>query len=357
MEMTKRTIAIGAMLAAVATSWLSAPAAAADCKPLTLIAALNLEPAIERKESYVPVLIQGVPKLMLLDTGGAITEVTTEAADELNLVRRHANFRVYNMYGEYSDQFAESSLAIGPLKADAMALAIAPGSHMFGEDHGISGVLAPDILKNYDLDIDFGGDRLNLFSPEHCEGKVVHWPATAVAVVPMRVLHSGHIIVPVLLDGQRVTAILDTGAYHTTLTVPVAENQFRLKLGSPETPASGHLTGKPNSPTYRHVFSSLAFEGIVVSNPQVEIIPDLMRQVVIDAAAPPTGTRIADPRKLESDASMLIGMNILRHFHIYIAYREEKLYVTPTMEKPVLPPVADAPPETMSAHLRLSVGG
>jgi hypothetical protein len=349
MGMTLRTIAIGAMI--VATPWLCAPASAVECNPLTLIAALKLEPAIERKESYVPVLIEGVPKLMLLDTGGAMTEITTEAADELNLVRRHGNFRLYNMYGEYSDRFAESSLAIGPLKADAMALAIAPGSHMFGEDRGIAGVLAPDILKNYDLDIDFGGDRLNLFSPDHCEGKVVYWPATTVAVVPMRVLHSGHIIVPVLLDGRPVMAILDTGAYHTTLTVPVAENQFHLALGSPDAPVSGHLTGKPNATTYRHVFSTLAFEGITVRNPQVEIIPDLMHQVVIDAAAPPTGTRIADPRKLEGDANMLIGMNILRHFHIYIAYKEEKLYVTPTVEKPVLPPVADTPRQAVPAHL------
>jgi hypothetical protein len=26
---------------------------------------------------------------------------------------------------------------------------------------------------------------------------------------------------------------------------------------------------------------------------------------------------------------MLIGMNILRHLHIYIAYKEHKLYITP----------------------------
>ncbi|HUO90900.1 MAG TPA: pepsin/retropepsin-like aspartic protease family protein [Rhizomicrobium sp.] len=344
-----------AKILAVLVLALPVPAAAAECPSLTRIASLALEPAIERKESYVPVLIAGVPKLMLLDTGGAMTEITTEAADELHLVRRRGNFRLYNMYGEYSDQFAESSLTIGPLEADAMALAIAPGSRIFGEDRGIAGVLAPDILKNYDIDIDFGGDRLNLFSPDHCEGKVVYWPAPSVAVIPMRVLHSGHIVVPVTLDGQPVTAILDTGAYHTTLTVPIAENQFHLRLGSSEAPVSGHLTGKPNAPTYRHIFRSLAFEGIVVNNLQVEIIPDLMHQVVIDAAAPPTGTRIADPRKMEADASMLIGMNILRHFHIYIAYREEKLYVTPTVENPVLPPVADAPAEAVPTHLRLRV--
>jgi hypothetical protein len=49
---------------------------------------------------------------------------------------------------------------------------------------------------------------------------------------------------------------------------------------------------------------------------------------------------------------MLIGMNILRHFHLYIAYREQRLYVTPTQSVPVLPPTAEAPANNL--HLRAS---
>lgn len=328
-----------------------APARASDCKPLTRIAELQLESAIEKKETYVPVTINGVPKLMLLDTGGAMTEITTEAADELRLTRRRGNFRLYNIYGEFSDTFAEASLAVGPLKADHVALAIAPGNHVFGEDYELAGVLAPDILKNYDIDVDFGSGKMNLFSPDHCPGKVIYWKPPAVAIIPMRVLHSGHIMVGVLLDGKKVTAILDTGAYHTTLSLSVAESQYNLDLGAADTPQTGHLTGKPSASTYRHIFSTLSFEGITVNNPQVEIIPDLLHQVAADAAAPVTGTRIGDRKKQEGDASMLIGMSILRHFHIYIAYKEQRLYITPTVEVPVEPPVADVPPQAIPAHL------
>ena len=329
--------------------------AAADCAPLTRITSLAMEPSTDRREEFVPVTIQGVRKLMLLDTGGAMTEITTEAADELHLPRRRGNFKLYNMYGQSSDTFAAGSLEITPLRADAVALAIAPGEHLFGDDDGIAGILAPDILKHYDVDIDFGSDMLNLFAPEHCEGKVVYWPAQAVAVVPMRVLRSGHIMVPVLLDGKPVTAVLDTGAYNTTLTLPVAESQFHIKLGSPDAPRAGSLTGRPTATTYRHVFSSLAFDGIVVKNLQVEIIPDLMHQVIIDATMPPTGSRIRDPRTVETDASMLIGMNILRHFHIYIAYKEEKLYVTPAEPSAVAPPMAASPPQAVPANFQKRV--
>jgi predicted aspartyl protease len=333
-----------------------APAAAEDCAPQTRITTLQMEPSTGRREEFVPVRIQGTRKLMLLDTGGAMTEITTEAADELHLVRRRGNFRLYNMYGEFSDHFAEGSLEVTPLRADAVALAIAPGRRLFGDDTAIAGVLAPDILKHYDVDLDFGNDTLTLFSPDHCPGKVIYWKADAVAVIPMRVLDSGHIVVPVMLDGKRVIATLDTGAYNSTLNIPIAESTFGLRLGSEDTPRAGNLVGKASAVTYRHVFSTLAFDGVAVKNLQVQIIPDLLHQVMVDAALPPTGTRIFNPRKMEADAGMLIGMNILRHFHIYIAYKEEKLYITPAVETPPDTPTADAPPPATPANFRMRAG-
>ena len=352
MGISTRAPAVGAAFFAGLLAALPA-ARAQDCAPQTRIAALDMEPAIDKKEEYVSVTINGRHKLMLFDTGGAMTEVTTEAADELHMVRRHGNFRLYIIYGDSSEQFVVGSLDVGPLKAQDVVLAVAPGTHMFGEDYELAGVLAPDILKHYDIDVDFGADTLNLFSPDHCPGKVVYWKTDRVAVIPMRVLHSGHIMVQVALDGQPVTAILDTGAFHTTLALPVAQTQFRLQVGDKDTPQTGSLTGKPNSFTYHHAFKTLSFEGITVNNPQVEIIPDLLHQVAIDAALPPTGTRIGDPKKLEGDAAMLIGMMILRHFHLYIAYKEQRLYITPTVEHPVLPPTAAEPPQAVPAHLSL----
>src|SRR6185369_4337960 len=159
--------------------------------------------------------------------------------------------------------------------------------------------------------------------------------------------------VPVTLDGKRLMATLDTGAYNTTLSIPFAESLFGLKPGSEDTPRIGTLVGKASAATYRHMFGTLAFGDIEVKNLQVQVIPDLLHQVLVNASTPPTGTRIYDPRKLEADASMLIGMNILRHFHIYIAYKEEKLYITPTVEKPLDTPTAEVPPPATPANFRV----
>lgn len=306
---------------------LVAPASAEDCPPLTLITSVDLVPSENGREVFVPVTIAGADKLMLLDTGGAISELMSDAVDELKLPRRHGNVALYDISGHFSSEFTHGAFQLGRLTANDAAFIVAPRSNDFWSDKRIAGVLAPDILKQYDVHIDFGANKLSLLSQKHCERKVIYWPASAVAVVPMRVLASGHIIVPVLLDGHSLYALIDTGAYNTTLTIPEAEGTFNLKLGSPDAPHAGVLQNRPGSFTYKHVFHNLTFEGISVSNLNVEIIPHMNRDLF--ANRPETGTRIANPRHAEDKASMLIGMDVLRHFHLYIAYKEERLYITP----------------------------
>ena len=230
------------------------------------------------------------------------------------------------------DKFTQASLVLGRLSAPKEYFVIASDGETFGDDERIAGLLAPDILKHYDVSIDFGASTLSLLSQDHCPGKVIYWQASAVAVVPMVLLASAHIVVPVKLDGQPITAIVDTGATNTTLKLPTAESQFGLKLGSPDAPSSGHLEGLPSATTYSHKFKSLEFEGIAVNNLTIEIIPDRVGDIIANANAAPTGTRIADRRTGEARPDMLIGMDVLRHLHLYIAYKEEKLYITPAGE-------------------------
>jgi hypothetical protein len=220
-------------------------------------------------------------------------------------------------------------LTLGRLKSDATAFFVMPGSNLYSWVPSFAGILAPDILRNFDLDIDFGAQKLNLISPDHCPGKVIYWPASVVAVVPMRVLASGHIVVPVLLDGHAIDAMLDTGATITTLSQTVAKSTFGLVLGSADTPRGNDLQDSPGKALYHHTFDTLGFEGISVGHAQVTLIPDIMHNITQDQAGQAFGTRIHDPRLDEDSAHMLIGMNILRHFHIYVSYREEKVYITP----------------------------
>jgi predicted aspartyl protease len=328
--MSLRIRALGAIFfaASLAASFGTEAFAEDACHPLTLITSVDLARRDGDNRMYVPVSLEGKQKLMLLDTGGGMSEISTQAADEFGLPQRMIPVMEVNLAGETSDHSViVSDFTIGQLSSKSIELVVSPFKDLFGGDTRYAGLISPNILKHYDVDIDFGAPKLSLLSPDHCEGKVIYWPAAAVAVVPMRVLKLGHIIVPVQLDGKTVIAELDTGATMSTLTLPVAESDFGLKMGSPDTPYVSALADKPGTAIYHHRFKSLDFEGVTIGNLDVAIIPDLLKAKY--QRGPEIGSHLSDPEANVEFPDMYIGMNVLRHLHIYIAYKEEKLYITP----------------------------
>jgi len=328
--------------------------AADDCKPLTLITQVDLLRREGDPHVFVPVAINGKQKLMLLDTGGWSTEVTSQAAADLGLPYVSIRYSEVNLAGEESHQAASvETFSIGRLTTKSVEFVVSPEKCLFLDEPQYVGILAPNVLKNYDVDIDFGGNKLSLLSPDHCEGRVIYWPAGVVAVVPTRVLRSGHILVPVKLDGKDVDAILDTGTSTTTLMIPIAEDEFGLTMGSPDTPKASEMPERRGAVTYAHKFASLSFGGVAVSNLNVAILPDFLRN---KASGPQLGSRLGESSNHEQVPDMLIGMNVLRHLHIYIAYREQKLYITPADGAQATPVAGGTTPNVLpySTHLRLA---
>lgn len=326
MTWLKNPGAAAAVFAAVLLLWSPAQAGepSADCKPLTLVSSVDLVPAENTSEELVPVEINGTPKLMLLDTGGVYTEITSDAVDELKLPERRGGFELYDVSGFSTSKYTMASFKLGLLHADKVAFVITGAK--FSDDPRVAGLLAPDILSHYDVSLDFGANKLDLLSQDHCAGPVVYWPAAAVAVIPIEVLESKHIVISVVLDGHRTSAILDTGAADSTLSQPAAVGPFGITLGSPDSPRNGELPGRPGAYTYSHIFKSLDLEGIAVSNIQVTLIPNFLHKL---ENAPPIDSRIPDRSRADDKPDMLIGMNVLRHLHIYIDYKNKVLYVTP----------------------------
>jgi len=129
-----------------------------------------------------------------------------------------------------------------------------------------------------------------------------------------------------VLDGRPLRAMIDTGAPETTLSMGEARRTFGL------TPEDGNKA-------FAHVFQKLAFEGLEVGNPHIVIIPDKVgsKDPNNDFV---TGSRVH--RVDDSDSSdpvMLVGMNILSKLHLYIAFGEQKIYITPAS-----PPATSAAP-------------
>jgi len=237
---------------------------------------------------------------------------------------------MYDVTGNVSRDIAGvKELIIADMRGKDMELPIStggPGAGLVGLDH----------LANLDLDIDFGTDKLSIFSPDHCEGQVVYWTNPAsVGIVPMQVGRDFHIRVPVTLDGHAERAIIDTGATYTTFDVREEERVFNLDLGAPNTPERGDLNGDPSLKTYAHRFQTLSFGDVTVRNPEIFIIPHA------EGRKADRSVLVGDRTKSEKDRvtvpDMIIGMNVLRKLHIYLAFKEQKMYVSPASAPEAVP--------------------
>ncbi|MEI9988780.1 MAG: retropepsin-like aspartic protease [Rhizomicrobium sp.] len=260
----------------------------------------------------VPMTVGGQTVNMLVDTGGLNTMLSESVVSSLGLHKtRILNARITIYGGTPVDYFTEAhDISFGGLKAKSMDFLVLPEERAMG---GIGGMLAPDILRAYDDDFDFANGKFTLFSPDHCEGKVVYWTKNPVAAkIEIAIDSSGHIKLPVTIDGHVVHLTFDTGADDTTISLDQAESLFGFDVKSPDLKV---VDGEGDNAIYQYPFKTLTFGGgdtgrVTVNNPHIYLTP---RSV----------------SKLSDSESGLLGMGILRQLHLYIAYKEHRIFVTP----------------------------
>jgi hypothetical protein len=191
-------------------------------------------------------------------------------------------------------------------------------------DARLAGVLSPDLLLQYDIDVDFPNAVLKLFSPEHCEGKILYWKTSAIAVSPFDT-RGGHINVVAALDGQKLNAIIDSGAGNSILSTDAARRFFGLTAKSPGMRQSKNLTNDSQNPVYQHQFSELDINGVVVHDPIIAIWPNTIDRTT-DKSLQDTNNRAVPMSFGVTPPQLIIGMDILSKLHIYIAFREHRMY-------------------------------
>jgi predicted aspartyl protease len=294
---------------------------AAECKPLGLVTSLPLKSASGGRPS-VDVTVVDATRPFLVDTGGVVTMVGKRLVEELKLTTAPARgYTLTDVAGNRLDQTVRiPSIIIGRFAQRD------PVFFVYRDDtegrKTFDGILAPDFLRSFDLDFDFAAMKLNLMSPDHCEGKVVYWKAPAAATIPFQLDSAGHITLQLELDGKKVRAMLDTGASDTVLDIATARRDFKVDLNAPDVEKVGELNGAYTTNVYLRRFKALSFGGVTISNPAIELITDMMSGPPV---APKTGSLMSAPRALPP---LILGMSVLKQLHLYVAYKERKLYIT-----------------------------
>ncbi len=311
-------------------------APAAQCS-LNVLTTLQLRPS-----SYMPmidVMIADKPVGLLVDTGGGMSSLTKVAVRELNLQTGQyvssdgTILMLKDVTGQTeARQVRLPSITLGRIRQEGVYFMVLPGDDNATTPtvEDFAGVLGTDVLKNVDVEMDFGARTMNLIAPNQCGGNVVHWQAPAIAVVPITLDRFGQLTFRMELDGRRVTAMLDTGASTTILNLDTARRTFRIDVNGPDVEKVGELTGGYSANTYRRRFKSLAFEGVTMNNPMITIMPNMMGGV--NPGTPRTGSLIRDERTGLPD--VILGMNVLSEMHVYIAYKDRRLYLTAANPQP-----------------------
>ncbi len=176
---------------------------------------------------------------------------------------------------------------------------------MFG---GADGTLGVDFLGSLDVEIDTVKNEVDFFLPNTCGDRVVHWPHNELVEIPLdNKNRDKHIQVTLVLDGNEIPAIIDTGSSETFISWHLAGHLFDLDPKSPGVRALEELNPKYDAEkqAYRYQFKNLSIGDISFSNPLITIIP-----------------------MMSNGPQMVLGMHELHGLHLYFSYGQHKLYVT-----------------------------
>lgn len=307
----------------VVVAGLAGPASAQDCT-VKQIASLQMADDFPGRV-VVTGTIEGAPHSFMIDTGGFVSELYDDVVQKLGLSTStiDPNVEIYDSGGNVRRRYVSvPKLALGAVHADTKIMTVK--SRGPGQDKGIDGMIGPDVLEHFDIELDFAARKVNFISQDHCEGKVVYWSDRFTETD--FALSDQHIVIPMMLDGREVKATVDTGAPLTYLSETVSHRLFGIDSKSPG--IERNPGAPPDSPyAYRYRFKSLSVAGLAVNNPSIGIIPDRAHQAFSRRHTDKIDFDPVDAPRMP-EMQLLLGMNVLSKLHLYIAYKEHKLYLT-----------------------------
>lgn len=310
---------------------LSSASRAEDCT-LKEFVSLDMGDAPNRAV-VVPATLGGKQLHFLVDTGGTYSWLASDVADGLGLSAKPLDKNYYDLYtsdGQSPAQYVNApDFQIGPIQLHRFAMLLAPRGNP-----KIDGILAPDFLSQADLEFDFAHGKLNLFSQDHCPGKVVYWSPGSFAEVDFKYFGS-HILLPATLDGHAVEAILDTGATKTFLSEEFSHRVMGVDQKTPGVELAPEDGVSADFSPFRYRFASLSIGGLAVRNPMIYITADRAEK-----AFRQNHTRKSDYDPIYGSVldypRLVLGMDVLKQMRIFVSYKEKKLYFTSadTPDKP-----------------------
>jgi hypothetical protein len=177
-----------------------------------------------------------------------------------------------------------------------------------------------DVLGTVDFELDIAHSKLNLFSQDHCPGRVVYWGGTA-ASLPLKRGDFGELYFPIKLDGKTLEAVIFPASKNSALRSDVAQKIY----GFDEHSADNKTTTEADGKTITYRLMNVATPAFEVRNALVELHAQADKYCVVahhgSDGAGYDGCRGSHP--------LLLGISVLNKLRIYCATKERMLYLSP----------------------------
>jgi Aspartyl protease len=330
--------------------------AAPTCALPSVTDTVEMKPVSGNDLVTVPVEINGKPKQFLLAVSTNASEVSQATVDELHLTEglkrtetfqsgpatqsdgsanRNANVgatvqaTLVDVKGANPDDGRAHvnipSFTLGNATGHNLLFAVATDREI-GKSAPYDGLMTGSFFKSYDVELDFTSMKLNYLTPNTCTDphQVVFWPHKEVAVIPMNMVN-GKIQVQVNVNGQLITAALDTSSRQSVMRRDIAENTLNLKANTPQMPPAGDLRDGEDMQIYTATFPQITFAGGVTAYN----VPALIQTNGMTHQHKETELYSrAQFKNAPRIPALTLGMDVLRQLHLYIVYGQGNIYMT-----------------------------
>lgn len=281
----------------------------------------------------IPLKVSGADRVFLLELNAIHSNVYETLANELAMkhkpIPKGVTVQVGGV-GTVQELALLPDLQIGALRGTDVPILLVPAP----QTGAYAGVVAMDLLQDADVELDFAKNKLNLYSPKHCSGKVVYW-ADTYGTVPFRLEPTGRILLRMRLDDHSITASLSTTHAHSEMAVADALGFSAILPTGAHTYANQDqmtLAGKTprGENIYHYPFKTLALGDLTINNPVIDLIAKPSAFFCSGEQLPAAAN---EKQICWGDSYLTIGLSVLKALHLYFAFDEKVLYITPAGAK------------------------
>jgi hypothetical protein len=284
---------------------------------------------------YVPVSINGHEGMMALQFSRGLPALYEAYIGELGLSDslHRSNWIVTIGDRKVEDQARVASTLLGRANFtgwDYLVYPLGPDYRPQIEGRPVFGVMTSAFMNAVDLELNLGAGRMNLFSPNKCNGVPVYWDSE-VTGVDLHVDQAGHLSFPMEVEGKKFQASLNTSGRLSEISAAAVSRYLGFDADSPGVERET-LPGSQEVDSFRAM--SLTAKGLEVRNSRIRIKD--MPKCPLGLGETTTGTRtrsgVATAIVCKSGLAQTpfsIGTDLMKRLRIYVSVIDGMIYFTP----------------------------